>query len=39
MVCVQFGAIMNKVAENIHAQVCVRLSFSFSGIHAQEYNC
>lgn len=32
----QFLAIMNRAAMNIQAQVCVKLSFNFSGINAQE---
>ena len=37
--CFQFGAIMNKAAKYCSTSVCMNISFYFSGINAQEYNC
>lgn len=36
--CLQFRAIKNKAAINIHLQMCVSISFHFSGVNTQEDN-
>lgn len=34
----QFLAIMSKAAVNIHVQVCMNLSFHFSGMNPHEFS-